>query len=68
MPGTLFDASPDVSLGIHWRSLPQPQPYSACATNRLAFAFADAEEKKGPKKEDECVGVQLCCARVCVCV
>ena len=59
MPGAKYTMAPDVSMGIHWQALPLPQSYHACATLRLAFAFADAEEKRHPKNQDECVQSSL---------
>jgi hypothetical protein len=41
MPGAKYIMAPDVSMGIHWQAL--PPSYHACATRRLAFAFADVE-------------------------
>jgi hypothetical protein len=43
-------------MGINWSSLSEKMyKYYACASRRLTFAFADAEEKRFTQNKDKCV-------------
>lgn len=50
--------TPDVSMDIPWEAI--SDSHRACGTDRLAFAFADAQEMRTPENQDEYVVARHC--------